>query len=228
MTVPFFHRLLPKNDAVKRIARHERPARRQLDGHARAFVHHIKYAPARRHQRAHARHPVVVARPARTAEPLQMPRRPHHRVMRHRVAAGVVQVVRPVVDVFRPRLGRRLPFAATLYIGNPLRREHPHHLRHRHALQVLGHQQVHHVVNVRQRVARKAVDGNRAIHARRLHRRARFCHVGRIGVEPVHKKPVVRPQRKCEFPIATTEVHDEAAFEVERLRDARRGVSCGK
>ena len=27
MTVPFFHRLLPKDDAVKRIARHERPAR---------------------------------------------------------------------------------------------------------------------------------------------------------------------------------------------------------
>ena len=165
--------------------------------------------------------------PARAAQPLQMPRRPDLFVMRHRVPAGVVEVVRPFVDVFWPRLHRGFPFTITLYIGNPLRGQHAHHLRHRHVAQVFRHQQVHHVVNVREPRAAQLVNRNRSINARRLYRRARLGDVSRIGVEPVHEKPAVWPQRQSYFPIATTKVHDEAAFEVERLGNAQRGVSCG-
>ena len=70
MAVPFFHRLFPKDHAVERVTRHQRPARRQLDGHPRAFVHHINHTAIGRHQCAHARHTIVVARPTRTTEPL--------------------------------------------------------------------------------------------------------------------------------------------------------------
>ena len=70
---------------------------------------------------------VVVPRPGRAADPLQVPRRADGRIVGHRVVAGVVQVVGPLVDL---RAGAASPVSSSrprLHVGHAAGRQHPQH-----------------------------------------------------------------------------------------------------
>ena len=102
--MPLLDRPLPENGAVERIAREQRPLRRHLDGPARTEVHDVEDPAAGRDHRAQSGQVVVMAQVIRRTDPLIMLRRPDHGVLRDRVVIRAVQVVRPVVDLLRPRL----------------------------------------------------------------------------------------------------------------------------
>ena len=104
-------------------------------------------------------------RPARAAEPLQMLRRTDDVVVGHGIAAGIVQIVRPLVDVLRARLDRLLPGVSLPDVGHAVGNQDAHHLRHGDAVQVFGHDEVDQIVDVRQPVAGELIDADLAIRA---------------------------------------------------------------
>ena len=94
---PLLDRLLPENRSVEGVAGDEVELRGQEDADARTLVHDVEKTSLRRDLRAEGRHAVVVARPARTAEPLEPFRGTDLAVLRGGVALRVVIVVRPLV-----------------------------------------------------------------------------------------------------------------------------------
>ena len=100
-----------------------------------------------------------MASPARTADPLQVLRRPDDRIVGHGVVSRVVQVMGPVVDAVPPRLDRLLPADQRGTFGD----EHAHDLGHRNVAEILGHDQVDQVVHVGQAFAVKGINGNFAV-----------------------------------------------------------------
>ena len=191
VAVPFAHRLFPQHHAVERVARHQSPARGQLDGHPRTLVHDIKHAAIGGDQRAHAGHAVVMSRPTWAPLPLQVPRWAHLRVVRHCVAALVMQKMGPVINVVRAGFHRLLPVTALLHVRHALGRQHPHHLGHRHALQIFRHQEIHGVINVRQPAARQSIGRHGPIQARLADGRACPSH---ILPQAMHKIPFIHAQ----------------------------------
>ena len=77
----------------------------------------------------------MVARPAWTADPLRRARRPNARIVSHGVVVGVVEIVRPLIDIPGDRLGPFWIPDLRFGIGEPhaTRRQHPLDLLPRHA-----------------------------------------------------------------------------------------------
>ncbi len=102
-------------------------------------------------------------RPTGAADPLQVPWRPHGRILGDRVARRVVHQVRPFIDVGRPGLDRLGPLASLLQVGDAIRRQNPHDLLLGDPAQVLGHNQVCQIVDVGQAAAIENIHSNVAI-----------------------------------------------------------------
>ena len=90
--------------AIEAVARMNHPAiaHATVDHAPNPVVVNQEDPPAGRDHRAGARHVVVLPRVARAAHPLQVSQRCDLLVVGHRIVGGVVQVVRPFVDIFRP------------------------------------------------------------------------------------------------------------------------------
>ena len=90
----------------------------------------------------------MVTRPQGTGCPTHAPGRSDPLIVGDRVVAGVVQVVRPLVDLRRPRLHHFRPAAVGLDAGDGTRGQNTHHLRMGYAAEVFGDNEVDEVVGV--------------------------------------------------------------------------------
>ena len=140
-----------------------------------------------------------------------MRRRPDHRVGGHGVAAGVVQVVGPLVDFIGAGLHGFLPPVVLLHVGRATRSKHTQALLDRNPARVLRHEQVDEVVGVGQFGPGQPVDRHLAIEAEGPDVLACGGHVFRARIEPVDEIGVARPQSGGEPAVAATEMHDQAA-----------------
>ena len=200
----------PQQQAVKGITSHQFPLRRKGDGGPRRFVADVKQAARCRHCHAHTRQGIVVASDARRVKPLQMLRRPHHRIPRYRIVAGVVQRVRPIVDCIASRFDRAAPAAVAADAGRAAGRQHAEHFLHRQPMQVLRHEEVHQIINIRKTVAAEEFHRNVAVKPQRLDITA--CGRRRSGVEgqPVNSVSIACPQCNGELAAGAAEVDDQS------------------
>jgi len=95
-----------------------------------------------------------------------VPRRPDDRVVGDGVVRGIVQVVCPFVDGVRPGLDGLFPAAGFPDACHAAGRQDAQDLLHPHAAEVVGHQEVDQVADVRQVVAGEA--GHRDLARRAL------------------------------------------------------------
>ena len=122
---PVANRHLPQGQAVEGVTGHEEPAVRQrvVPGQAgRRLVVEVEDPPLGGHHRVDAGIGVVVPQPERFGDPLVVPRRADNPVVRHRIAVGRVQVLRPFVDLCRPRLDGLRPLPVLPDVRDPQRR----------------------------------------------------------------------------------------------------------
>ena len=98
--LPVLHGNLPEQGAVERVARDEGAALGQflVDAGGR-LVENSEDASARRHDGVDAARELVASRPARARDPPQTPGWPDTAVVGDGVSAGVVEKVRPLVNV---------------------------------------------------------------------------------------------------------------------------------
>ena len=159
------------------------------------------------------------------SDPLKVFWSSHHSVVRHGVARGVVEEVRPLVDVSRRRLDDHPPGGCTdfellapgawpLSRGprnqcDAARHEHTHHFVQGHVARVLGHEQVHQVIGVRQPSAVPAFDCHLAGEAQRLNVGTSLRHVLSIRVEAMHKVAVGGAERGGKLTVAAAEMYDQ-------------------
>ncbi len=118
----------PQQRTVKRVARDQPPFRRRENGCPRGLVKNVEQASVRGHNRAHARHVVMLPRVARPADPLVPVRRLDHAVVRHGVITGIVQVMRPLIYLIRPRFHFLRPLASRSSVNHAVGRQDTHHL----------------------------------------------------------------------------------------------------
>jgi len=169
----------PEQRAVEGVAGDEPPPGRPVDERRVPLVKDGEETAAGGGHGAQAGQGVVVARPLGPRPPPDTVRRPDDRVVGHGVAGGVVEEMCPLVDVLRPRLGVDLRPAAPLQdAGRAARRQDAPHLLHGHVAQVLRHQQVDEVVDVRQPLAVEPVGRDGPVQALRLEMRTGLRDVG--------------------------------------------------
>ena len=114
MVLPFRNVSLPENSSVEGISCNQLPLRWQLDRNSTSLIHDVEHATIRGHEGAHAGHAVMMARPLWTADPLQMARRIDDIIMRDGIATGIMQVMRPLVDIVRTGLDSLLPLTTCI------------------------------------------------------------------------------------------------------------------
>ena len=90
----------------------------------------------------------VASRPARAADPLHPPRRTHNHIVGDCITTGIVQVMRPFIYFFWPRLNVLFPFAVIFNVRHTIRHQYPHVFRHISVTQIFNNKQVHRIVNV--------------------------------------------------------------------------------
>ena len=95
----------------------------------------------------------MVSRPLRPADPLDVKRRAGDAVVGDGIVVRPVQVVRPLVDVFWPRLDGLGPAAVLPHVCHTVGREDAHHLGHRRITEILGDDEIDQIIDVRQRPA---------------------------------------------------------------------------
>ena len=145
-----------------------------------------------------------------------------------------MQVVRPVVDFLGPRLERLAPprqgrpRLCSLDVRHPVRAEHPQDLVHRHVAEVLGHDEVHQVVDVGQVDPVEAVGGDLAVEPDGLNVLTGLAHVLRVAVQPLHKIPAVGPQSGGQLSVAAAEVYDQPALDARFLKDCLGRAGGGR
>ncbi len=154
----------------------------------------------------------MAAQPQRRRHPLQRARRVNPLVVCHGIVAGVVEEVRPLINVLRTRLHRLLAGDKRDAAG----REYPHHFVHRNDAGLFRHNQVHEVVRVWQHSTTPTLHADRPVQAERLNVLARCRHV---LVEAVNDEAVVDAQRCGGLAIAAADVNNEAAFDATGLDD---------
>jgi hypothetical protein len=92
----------------------------------------------------------------------------------------------PLVDLLRPGFDRLLAGDQ----GNAVGYQHADHFGNRHLAQIIGHHEVHEVIDVGQSPAVERVDRHRAVQAALPDVGPRRGHVGGVGVEAVDEEAV--------------------------------------
>ncbi|NIO07201.1 MAG: hypothetical protein GTO40_04080, partial [Deltaproteobacteria bacterium] len=94
----------------------------------------------------------VAAGPERPGRPLEMSRRADDEVVRHGIATGIVEMMRPLIDCIRPRLDGFFPFVRVprLDVRHAVGGEDAQAFFHRYPAKVLNDEQIHKVLGVGQ------------------------------------------------------------------------------
>jgi len=128
------------------------------------------------------------------------------------VAVGAVQIVGPIVDIVRPWLDVAGPRFALADHRHASGGEDAEHLIHRHAAQVLGHDEVRQVRRVRQAVARPSADRDGAVEAFGADAGANLLDGRRVGVQGLDDVGVARAEGGGQVGVGpAAEMDDEAA-----------------
>jgi len=161
--VPAIQRAFPEDGSVEGVPRDERPLGAEQNGETRCLIEDIEDASARRDDGTDARHSIVMARPARRANPLHPARRADDGIVGDGVVGGIVEVVRPFVDFLGAGLYGSCPRIAFLDVSRAVRTQHAHHFGRRDIAEVFGNDEVCEIVNVRQALALERIDGYFAV-----------------------------------------------------------------
>jgi hypothetical protein len=186
LLLPTGERTLPQQHAVGGIASDQLAVGWQLAvDTGRSLIEDREDPPACRDDRAHAAGDFVAAAPARPSDPTQVARRADFGIVGDRVAGGVVQKVRPLVDLRGPGLDRLPPASRRLDVRHALWREHPRHLLVWHVGNIVDDEQVDQVVDKRQRPTVILLNRNTAVLVLVAQCHSRFVdHIGiRIETE---------------------------------------------
>ena len=219
MIVPFRQFVFPEDRSVKGVSRDQEPFRRELNRIPRAIVQDVEDPSVRRDERIEARRVLVTPRPARAADPLHPPGRTDHRIMGYGIATGVVEIMRPFVDLLRTRLANRLPYSGLLDIGDTVGGQDAHNFAHDNTVEVLRDNEVDEVVDVWQLVAAQPVDRYPAVKIERENMFAGLFNILYVVIETMHHVAVIRVQCGGQTTIPASDMNDEAAFDVCRIQN---------
>ena len=165
----------------------------------------------------------MVPGPARAADPLQMLRRPDHRVMRNRVAAGAVHEMRPFIDILRTWLDGFLPFSRDLCIDNTTGHKDAQRLLHADPCKILGHEEIDEIVDIGQPLTVKPVHRDISINPQRLDMAPGNSDIIPIPVESVHLVARTFAKRSRQLPIAASKMNNEPPIDTCGFND-RAGI----
>ena len=243
MRMPCRDGTLPKDDAAESVPCNERPSRRHLHRPPRPEIHDVEDSPFGRDHSAQRRHVVVVTQPTGPTDPLKVLGRTDHGVLSDCVVVGIVQVMRPFIDVRRPRLddlgpgtacdldhlaGRSLRLLSGLQdqrhaIGG----QHPFDFVHREVAQILDHEQVYQLVDIGQVGAVEGVDGDSAVQSNFAQV---FPSLGDVfcAVKSMDAVTLVRRQCRRQSPVTTTDMDDQPSLDAGRFEDLLSGQIFGR
>ncbi len=224
MILPRSHGTLPKNRPVERVASDDFPFGWQLNRNSRPFIHDVEHAAAGRDEGAHAGHAVVVPRPTRAADPLQMSGRSDGIIVRDGVSAGVVQVVCPFVDRVGPRLDRFLPGFILFDVSHAARGQHAQYLLGRNAPRLAHHDKIHQVVHVRKTIALPVINRDLSIVSGCLQVLSRGRDVAGVPVQSMNLVTGAGTQCGGQCPVATADMHNQPALDSGGFEYLLRGL----
>ena len=161
----------------------------------------------------------MAARPERVGDPANVLGRADLQVSGDRVSSGVVQVVGPVVDIFRAWFDGLCPDAVLVDISNALGRQHTHHFLHGNRAKFLSHDKTRKVVDVGQIPADQPVHRHVTVDAQGLDVLACPLDVLWVGVQSVDQVAVVRMQRGCQAAVVASQVDDQPALDARFFED---------
>ena len=216
-------RLFPKYRPVKAVAGIKRPFRRQLYRRLRPFVDYVKDPLAGNHKARRRRHVIMLPRPFGRAHPLNPSRRTDNRVIGNGIIRRIVQIMRPLVNIRRPRLDRFDPAANPVTdIGDAIGPENTQHLieikRHR-GYRLLGYEQRRKVLYVRKCRAAELFGCDVAIQTQRLYMCPGSGNIRRTAVKTVYQEAVGVVDRSRKRPIAATVVNNKPPFDPRSLQN---------
>ena len=212
VTVPVFEWLFPQDGPVEGIPGDKFPVGGQLDRDARALVHDVEQSPTAGDHGAHACHAIVVPRPSRAADPLHVARWADLGVVGHRIAAGVMQVMGPVVDVAWTRFLVTRPSGSRAGHQDALGGENPEHLGARDPLGVVDDQQVCQSINKWQFTAGQSTCGHMPIDTAVEQVFSGGIDSGGIAVQSVYLVSRVDSQSTGEFAFPAAKVYHQSAL----------------
>ena len=208
---------LPEEQAVEGVSRVERPPVGHALGADRTLVDDGEQPPLRRHHGAQARQQVVMPRPERAHEPLEVAGDADPPVARHRVAVGAVEPVSPLVHVCWPGLRARRPLAAPPDAGDAAGGEHPQDLVLGDARCIVHDDEIDQVVDVGQAPAVEGIHRHLPIEAERLDVLPGLLDLRTVGVQALNHTAIAGTQSRRHPAVAAAEMDDQPAL------DARGG-----
>ncbi len=156
------------------------------------------------------------------AVPLKTSQRADGVIVGHGIVAGIVHVVRPLVDVLRPRLDDLDPTSAAYLNLLPLdprpltstardechaaRYQDPQNLLFPRTFKFVGDQEIHRVVDIGQRISCRQVHRHRAVELSVAYGFPCLVQLLRRACQAVNPIGVARVQRCGQLAVATIEV----------------------
>ncbi len=207
MGEPHLDRSLPQQNAVKRIAGDQIPFSGTLDRGDRASIGKIEDPSGGGDQRHDAGKMLMAARMRRSGDPLNPSWRADLKIVSNCVAAGVMKVMCPLVDLLgsgfdnlQPPPSIDLDDANVLLLPHclnasphrhqryPVRDEHPQHLLYFWMVLAGYQQQVHEVIGVGQAVAVPQLDRDGTADAEGSDVFSGGLDLRGIGLQPLHER----------------------------------------
>ena len=161
----------------------------------------------------------MVPGPARAPHPLQVLRRPHHRVMRNGVSPWTMHEMSPLIDILRPRLDGLFPAAIHPGIGNAAGSQYTQNLIHAHTSQVFDDNKIDEVLDIGKPLAGQPVDRYAAVDPQRMDMLPGSLDLLSVGVETVHLVGRGPAQRSGKPSIAAAQMNNESAVNTRRVED---------
>ena len=164
----------------------------------------------------------MMAGPARPAHPLQTLWRADVFVFGNRIALRVVIVMRPVVELGVLCFDRLHPHTVFFNKRDAVWNEHAQHLAHRRGFEVLGHDEVNEVVDIRKARAVELVDSDCAILTGCMQCGTHCRNLGNVGIDTLHLERIVVLERRGPLRIVQSDLQDDPSFDAGGLKNLVR------
>ena len=149
-------------------------------------------------------------------------RRADNGIMCHRVVAGIVQIVGPLVDLLRAGLdGLHI-----VYIRHAVRGKHAHHFRHGNGPQILRHHKVHKIVHKGKLRARDLRDSHGTIELLLPEHRARGCDLFGIALKTAHHIGTGPANVRKKTRVVPSDDYDQSPLNARLLKDCSGRIRC--